>query len=570
MSQKSGSAVLVLFGTALLAAGVAIGSLSARVLWQAEEMRGWTRTPATLLACDLNVFHGSKGRVSYRVIARYRYEANGRRYIGDRVSLHAGSDSIGRFQQRLYAELKRCMDRRSPTTCWVNPRNDAEAILVRTPRPEMLAMMQIFVLILGGTGLLLVLTGLAGLLQPPTGAEPSDGHGQIRMLGASAHRVAGAFALAWNGYVAWFLWKVFVVLSPEAMPWYLWLLAATGVVPAVIAGYLIGRIRKFGVSVFEMSPMPGVLGGPVNGTIRIPAPVETEHGFEVVLQCIQQYTTGSGKSRSTRRDVLWEDSRHLDEGLSFGDETMLPVRFAVPYEKPATTVSGNADGFYWRLTATAAAAGIDYRAAFDVPVRHTRQSSPDFVPQRIPDPTACLEPVEDVAAREGLQLEPNLDGGFELVFPAWRPRGSALSLAFVLIAWTALCAALWTVIKAPLFFAVFFTAFDAVLVLVLMNQYVATRGVVVDRARREVVAWMRFPGFARRERHLPFEGVLDVRSERSGQSGDTVFYRVVLLTEGGVPLTVGAGMKMWNDAENLAKLFRASLKPDFTLRGLRV
>ncbi|WP_442777260.1 hypothetical protein, partial [Sphaerotilus montanus] len=45
----------------------------------------------------------------------------------------------------------------------------------------------------------------------------------------------------------------------------------------------------------------GVLGGPVNGTIRIPATVETEKGFDLTLQCIHQYRTRSGKNSTTHR-----------------------------------------------------------------------------------------------------------------------------------------------------------------------------------------------------------------------------------------------------------------------------
>jgi len=84
------------------------------------------------------------------------------------------------------------------------------------------------------------------------------------------------------------------------------------------------------------------------------------------------------------------------------------------------------------------------------------------------------------------------------------------------------------------------------------------------------VVWWRASFLPKRERLIPLDEVIDIRSERSGQSGDTVYYRVVMMTREGRPQTVGSGMKMWNDAEDVAKLLRAAMKPGFMLEGFRV
>ena len=379
MSLNKGAIITVLFGLFFLGIGVAVGFYSSRTLIIAQAMKTWRETPATVLSCDLQVSHGSKGGPTYCARSTYQYEVDGVRHTGSRVSLHTGSDNVGSFQQRTYTDLKQCMERKQPTVCWVNPSNPNDAILIRKPRMELLMLMQLFVLAFGGAGLSITVAGMLALFQPSSPSDALEGFGRIRMQGASSHRVAAVLAVAWNGYVGWFLWMSVRSVAPEQMPWLLWLFAVSGLVPAGIACYLVGRFRKFGVSVFEMSPMPGVLGGPVNGTIQIPARVETADGFDVSLQCIYQYTTRTGKNSTTHRDVLWEDTRHLDAGYALGDATMLPVCFAVPYEKPATTVTGGRNGYYWRLSAKAAAPGIDYKAVFDVPVKHTQQSSPSFV-----------------------------------------------------------------------------------------------------------------------------------------------------------------------------------------------
>ena len=41
------------------------------------------------------------------------------------------------------------------------------------------------------------------------------------------------------------------------------------------------------------------------------------------------------------------------------------------------------------------------------------------------------------------------------------------------------------------------------------------------------------------------------RCERSGESGNTVFFRITLLRQNGRPLTIGNNLTYWNDAERV-------------------
>jgi hypothetical protein len=371
MAGKAGSLGVALFGSIFLAVGVGAGFYSVRTLLRAEAMRAWREVPAQVTSCELDVARGSKGSRSYEVRATYQYEVDGVRYTGDRVSLHAGHDNIGRFHQRTYAQLRQSREGVEAVSCWVNPDRPAEAILIRTPRLELLAMFQIFALAFGGAGLSVVLAGLSGLFEPSPRLEAA-GQSQIRMRGAGAHRAAAVLALAWNGYLGWLLWLARAVSQPEALPWYLWLIGATGLAPLGAAAYLTCRFRKFGVSVLELSPAPGAVGGTVTGAVRLSARVEADKGFDAVLQCVHQFTTRSGKHSQTHRHVLWEEALHLDAAHALGEDARLPVRFSVPEGKPATTAAGGRNGYYWQLTVTAAAPGLDYKAVFDVPMRAPR------------------------------------------------------------------------------------------------------------------------------------------------------------------------------------------------------
>ncbi|MBM4163900.1 MAG: DUF3592 domain-containing protein [Lentisphaerae bacterium] len=369
MASSKQAAFLIPCGLIFLGVGAGFGFFSVRTLLRAETMRAWRETPATVLACSLDISRGSKGGSTYRVSASYRYEADGRSHIGERVTLHSGSDNIGRFHQRVHATLDACKRNNQPTTCWVNPADPTEAILIRTIRPELVVFFHLFVLAFGGVGLGIVVYGLT-LLTP----RKVTRDGLIAMRDPYAHCGLVAVAVVLNGYIGWTLWMEWRVLSPDLLPWYAWLPAAAGLLLAIIAGHRWARFRRFGVSVLALSSATVVTGGPLSGTLRIPAKRPFNADVELKLTCVRQYTTGSGKHRSTNRDVLWQDETCAPTHASGAFETPVPVRFALPADQPATTANGGCDGVYWQLTASASMTGVDYKAVFDIPVRQTKSS----------------------------------------------------------------------------------------------------------------------------------------------------------------------------------------------------
>jgi len=550
MPQAQGAKFLIPFGSLFLAVGIVVGVVSVRTLLRAEAMLTWREAQATVLTCTLNRENSSDG-ATYRVGATYTYEAGGKRCTGDRVSLHSGADNIGTFHQRTYAELDACRTRNVPTRCWFNPARPEESVLIRKPRTEMIILFQLFTLAFGGAGLAIVLTGAFLLLQR---ARVAADDGLIRMRGTATHRVMAAIALLWNVYAGWLLWALWRVLDPEPVPWYLWTLAGAGALLAAAAGYLLQRFRKFGISEFALSPAPGVVGGPVTGMIRIPAKVEAAEGFELRLQCFHRYTARSGGKSSTRTDTHWADERHAVTAYSYGDDTQVPVRFAVPFNQPETSTRDGGDSYFWRLTASASAPGIDYRAVFDVPVRRTAQSLPDYSAALTPDAAAQPGKAEDAIRRLSLRMERKAEGGLELIFPAARAKGMLFFLSVFMAVWTGICYALWFVVKAPLLFPVLFTFFDLFLCLSVCDMLLVTRGIVLDRTRRQSLLWLRLFGITVREQMIPFDEILAFQCERSGESGNTVYFRITLMPQGGRPLTVGNTLKSWNDAEQVVQL----------------
>lgn len=364
MAQRKNTFVLLLLGCAFLAVGVWHAVLIVVTLVRARSMLSWREVPAQVLFCDIEVDSDSEG-TSYRVVAEYAYTVDGARHTGTRVSQRSGSDNIGDYHHRMHSALSASLRANRPTSCWVNPRNSGDAVLDRRVRPELLALDHLACLAFGGIGLAAVLFGFSSRLWRR--AESRETGGAIRMRGEATHWIVGAVACVWNAYAAWMLDTLWQVLKPEPVPWYVWSLAVVGAILLVAAVRLCWRFREYGVSTLSLTP-PAVVGGPLTGTICIPARVAALKGFDLRLRCIHRCTTESGGETSTATECCWEALSAAVSGYDYGEETRVPVKFVIPCDQRATTEQEASDRYTWRLTATARTRGIGYRAVFDVPV----------------------------------------------------------------------------------------------------------------------------------------------------------------------------------------------------------
>jgi len=142
----------------------------------------------------------------------------------------------------------------------------------------------------------------------------------------------------------------------------------------LIAGtvYMALAARKFSPAVFEMSSVPGVLGGWLRGTIRIPP--EVPEGTEARLRLVcHRKSTGS-----SRLDYdVWE------EESSARTSSTVPVAFRIPFNLPESDLpdmpSKGTMRVSWLLSISASLPGVDYDAVFNVPVFPTDASDKSFV-----------------------------------------------------------------------------------------------------------------------------------------------------------------------------------------------
>ena len=152
----------------------------------------------------------------------------------------------------------------------------------------------------------------------------------------------------------------------------LWALA----IPIVIGGFLIGpivvklmRIRAYGPTTFDVNPMPGILGGVLQGVLHTPIPADDapEAGVRVTLSCRQRYRSG-GENSTVKRKLLWGDEKRFHGRRSSDGMLDVPIRFDLPADQPPSTPEKQTERIQWILEVSAQQPGLDYKVVMGVPV----------------------------------------------------------------------------------------------------------------------------------------------------------------------------------------------------------
>lgn len=136
------------------------------------------------------------------------------------------------------------------------------------------------------------------------------------------------------------------------------------------------RHLRYGLSTFDLSESPGVIGGYLRGQVRNKLHLRSGDRVRVRLTSYNRYTSGSSKSQTTHYKVLWRAEKDFGvETLARGRGlTVIPIEFFIPRTCRQTEVFGHENGDLWRLEVSAAVPGVRYGAHFDVPVFRTAES----------------------------------------------------------------------------------------------------------------------------------------------------------------------------------------------------
>jgi len=149
-----------------------------------------------------------------------------------------------------------------------------------------------------------------------------------------------------------------------------WLLAGGALL--LVFAYTVLSARKSAGSAFHTQFPAGRVGGVLAGRIETRTRLDRAAALRVRLACMAQvpHPKAVGDGTAHAEKTLWQAQARIEPArLTWnGRTTGIPVHFDIPADQ---LPSGALDGWrpvFWRLVAEAELPGIDYFAAFEVPV----------------------------------------------------------------------------------------------------------------------------------------------------------------------------------------------------------
>ena len=139
-----------------------------------------------------------------------------------------------------------------------------------------------------------------------------------------------------------------------------------GVSALIYCVYSVFAWRKFGSTELVLNPVPGSIGGDFGGYIDVPIAWSGRGEFSITLNCQHTSTSGSGKNRSTKTNVVWQR-----EGIATvsptSSGTRCAFRFSIP-EDLHESEEASSSYYHWLFQIECELPGIDFRRNFSVPV----------------------------------------------------------------------------------------------------------------------------------------------------------------------------------------------------------
>lgn len=360
---------------------------------------------------------------------------------------------------------------------------------------------------------------------------------------------AWIFAVLWNAISAPIL--VFLPEQAAKKP-----IASIGFVfPLVGIVLLVRAIRmtlaytEFGKTWFEMSAVPGVIGGELKGTIQARFPHRPEHGIQLRLTCLIRTVSGSGNSRSVSESIKWRCESRLDGAQLYPGPTgtSIPVDFKIPLDALATNTNPSGQ-IIWQLEALADVPGVDYHDIFEVPVFRTSQTPTEPLPQPAPEAVPGTRPPALTAV-----VTPT-SSGTEFYFPAARNKGFAAMTSLFWLIFASVT--IFLVFHAPVIFPVVFGFFTLVLLYITVQMWFGTTRVGISNT--EVLLQDGYFGYGK-IRKFGLSEIESISSRVAAQQGSgtgTPYYDIDLHLVSGKKVTLGRTIRNKEEVDWLVSEMR--------------
>lgn len=386
----------MLFGLPFLLAGLAIGwFLYVPVISGWWSARGWEEVPCWIDKAEMTSSRGSKGGVTYKTTASYRYEYRGRTHHSEKVGLTGGSDNVGDFQQRAHERLRAYAGQERPFRCFVNPAKPEQAVLFRDLRWGLLLMLSIFPTVFPLIGALVSVGGALGARKAAAEKKLAQQHPQepwrwrqewcgetiqASRNGMGAILVVAGWILLVQGPLA-FAIIISGALSESFTAVFAMLPVLLALIPLFFAWRRVQTRRALGRPSLWLKQTPVRPGAVLEGELRFDRVLSPREVIQARLLCQRKITRGSGKSTSTSTEKIWEHTETLSAGEARRDMNgvALPLRMEMPRGLPCAVIEEAAAGatafagHEWSLEL--APAGGGKAAVLPLPVFATREEA---------------------------------------------------------------------------------------------------------------------------------------------------------------------------------------------------
>ena len=406
------------FGLLFAAAGLFVAQqtvIPTYLSWLA--MQDWRATSAVLLSVS-----GSENSTE----ASYRYQVDGVEYQGDRVYVAEFNDNIGSYHQDFYQRLRQMKEQGVPVSIWFDSDSPGQSVIDRDMRWGLFALMTGFCSVFILIGLGVCLANIRGAFAPKKASKRSS-LSQLReewkqsktsdsffefiqqkstdLAEQSVKQTqSGAHLLPWLNKKEWrnnrirssaktglyFMWGFAILWSGISSPIlfvledeinqenYAVLIALLFPLIGLLMLYKAWQMTRewihFGVIELELDPFPGSIGGHVGGSLLITKTIDFRAPYNIELECVYSYMSGSGDNRSRRENIKWSE-QGFAKAEATGRGLRLEFRFDVPEDLPEADVDQTNSYYFWRLRLSAEVDGIELRRDYNIPVFMTRTQS---------------------------------------------------------------------------------------------------------------------------------------------------------------------------------------------------
>lgn len=385
--NKSGAGCLAAFGSIFFIAGVGIFLWGLVSIYDAFQARNWQPVEATITHVEQVISRGDDS-TTYGVKGSFNYEYQGKRYTSNKLNFYTGTDNIGDYQQDFYRELQQVKNSKRTITAYVNPDNPAEAVIDKDIRWGMLGFQSIFLLVFGGAGLGIIIASryvkkkaakehqLQQLFpEEPWNWKEEWQSNRFKADTGTGFKVLLGFAIFWNlisipasvmAMIEFFKTFDYPILFVLLFP-----LVGIGLIIGAYVAFM--RHKKYGTSELVLQQTPIAIGGVNRGTIEVPNDQANNQSFGkpleavVTLTCQRKITTGSGKNRSTKTTIVWQDDRRVRSTIKGHNTSSYAFEFKVPEGLPQSDDSNQNNRVEWVLQIERKQPGIDLKLQFMVP-----------------------------------------------------------------------------------------------------------------------------------------------------------------------------------------------------------